>query len=176
MASGSGQLLRTALVLSVATGQAFEMTGIRPRRARPGLQREHVALVRAMGLLCEASLSGAFDGSPELRFEPFVAEHLDRQLEEQTHAFLADPGKGLRFDRDNGTLWLSSIFMWYADDFTGGSRVVAYFARGRVLDWVLNHLPPQRAAEIAEHQPRVRYLDYDWSLNDRPAPLARPQG
>lgn len=145
-------------------GEELTLDEIEDRALASGDPRVHFAVVCASA------------GCPELRSEPFAAERLDRQLEEQTQAFLADPGKGLRFDRDTGTLWLSSIFMWYADDFTGGSRVVAYFARGRVLDWVLDHLPPRQAAEIAEHEPRVRYLDYDWSLNDRPAPLARPEG
>ena len=67
-----------------------------------------------------------------------------------------------------GKLHLSSIFKWYAGDFTGGSTVVAFFARGGVLDWVTQHLADRRlAAELRERRPSVKYLDYDWSLNDR---------
>ena len=73
----------------------------------------------------------------------------------------------MRHDRD-GTLWLSSIFKWYAGDFTGGSTVVAFFSRGGVADWVRGQLPPAAAAEIGDSS-KVRYLDYDWALNDRPA-------
>jgi RNA 3'-terminal phosphate cyclase (ATP) len=68
--SGSGQLLRAALALSIGTGQGFEMVEIRPRHPRPGLEPHHVATVRALALVCEASVGGVFDGSPELRFEP----------------------------------------------------------------------------------------------------------
>jgi RNA 3'-terminal phosphate cyclase (ATP) len=67
---GGGQVLRTALALSALTGQGFEMTRIRARRTRPGLQPEHLAAVRAVGMACDARVSGAFDGSPDLRFEP----------------------------------------------------------------------------------------------------------
>ena len=104
---------------------------------------------------------------PDLRPEAYVAERLDGQLEEQTAAFLADPEKGLRFDEAAGTVHLSSIFKWYAGDFTGGSTVVSYFFRGGVLDWAARHLGAPLASRIEEADPDVVYMDYDWSLNDR---------
>ena len=66
----AGQVLRTALALSAATGQAFEMKGIRARRPRAGLAPAHLAAVRAASLVCGARVHGAFEGSPDLRFEP----------------------------------------------------------------------------------------------------------
>ena len=83
------------------------------------------------------------------------------------HHFLKSPTKGLRYDEEANTLWLSSIFKWYAGDFTGGSTVVAFFARGKVLSWLLPILPPDLAEKIRQREPKIRYLDYDWSLNDR---------
>ena len=97
---------------------------------------------------------------------PIRAERIDRQLSRLTRGFLADPSKGMRHDGD-GTLWLSSIFKWYAGDFTGGSTVVAFFSRGGVAEWVRGQLPAEVAAEIGDSS-KVRYLDYDWALNDRP--------
>ncbi len=104
---------------------------------------------------------------PDLRAEAFVSDRLEEQLEDQTAMFLADPEKGLRLDESGEDLHLSSIFKWYAGDFTGGSTVVAFFARGKVVEWLLPHLPPDLAARIEAAEPSVRYLDYDWSLNDR---------
>jgi hypothetical protein len=106
---------------------------------------------------------------PDLRFEPYRAEILDRQLEEQTRGFLTDPSKGARWDEKGNDLWLSSIFKWYAGDFTGGSTAVAFLFRGGVLDWVLLHLPADLADSVRSRSPEVRYMDYDWSLNDRAA-------
>ncbi len=106
---------------------------------------------------------------PDLRGEPYVAARVAEQLEEDTRRFLADESKGLRLDREADALWLSSIFKWYAGDFTGGSTAVAFILRGRVVEWLLPHLPAPLAAEIGERKPAVRYLDYDWSLNDRPS-------
>jgi RNA 3'-terminal phosphate cyclase (ATP) len=70
LGEGGGQTLRTALSLSAATGQGFELTNIRARRSKPGMRPQHVAAVRALGLCCGARVGGAFDGSPDLRFEP----------------------------------------------------------------------------------------------------------
>jgi len=44
---GGGQVLRTALGLSVVTGWGFEISRIRAGRRRPGLGRQHLAAVRA---------------------------------------------------------------------------------------------------------------------------------
>src|SRR3954467_12169825 len=67
---GGGQVLRTALALSAVTGQGFEITKIRARRSVPGLRPQHLAAVRAAALICQAKVGGAYDGSPDLRFEP----------------------------------------------------------------------------------------------------------
>jgi RNA 3'-terminal phosphate cyclase (ATP) len=67
---GGGQIIRTALALSAATGQPFHITRIRAGRSHPGLRPQHLAAVRAMALLCGAKVGGAFDGSPDVRFEP----------------------------------------------------------------------------------------------------------
>ena len=110
----------------------------------------------------------ASESCPDLLDEAYTGAEIDRQLRRQTQAFLADREKGLRYDRQANDLHLSSIFKWYAGDFTGGSTVVAFFARGGVLDWVVEHLADRRlASELDEKRPSVKYLDYDWSLNDR---------
>jgi hypothetical protein len=105
---------------------------------------------------------------PDLRPEPYRGQLLEAQLESSTRAFLADTTKGLAWERSENTLELSSIFKWYAGDFTGGSTVIAFFVRGRVLDWILPHLPADLAGQLDSLSPSVRYMDYDWSLNDHP--------
>jgi len=67
---GGGQLLRTALSLSAATGQAFEIKNIRGQRAKGGLQPQHLAAVHAVQQLCGAQVEGDRRGSTSLRFEP----------------------------------------------------------------------------------------------------------
>lgn len=68
--AGGGQLLRTALALSLCTGEAFAMTGIRAQRERPGLLRQHLTAVEAARSVGDAAVEGATTGSTELRFSP----------------------------------------------------------------------------------------------------------
>ena len=44
---GGGQILRTALALSLITGQPFRIDNIRAKRPKPGLMRQHLACVQA---------------------------------------------------------------------------------------------------------------------------------
>jgi len=70
MGEGGGQVLRTALTLSAATGQGFQVTRVRAGRTHPGLRPQHLAAVRAATLAGDARVGGAFEGSPDLRFVP----------------------------------------------------------------------------------------------------------
>jgi RNA 3'-terminal phosphate cyclase (ATP) len=67
---GGGQILRSALTLSMITGKAFRMNHIRGKRKKPGLMRQHLACVKAAETISHASVSGAEIGSTELIFTP----------------------------------------------------------------------------------------------------------
>jgi RNA 3'-terminal phosphate cyclase (ATP) len=67
---GGGQILRSALALSVVTARPFRITGIRAGRRRPGLRRQHLAAVAAAAEVGGAEVDGAAPGSQELRFHP----------------------------------------------------------------------------------------------------------
>jgi RNA 3'-terminal phosphate cyclase (ATP) len=65
-----GQILRTALSLSCVSGKPFRMFNIRKSRSRPGLMPQHLMCVRALALICGASVRGDAVGSTELIFIP----------------------------------------------------------------------------------------------------------
>lgn len=67
---GGGQLLRSALALSMCTATPFRMTGIRAGRPKPGLMRQHLTAVQAAAEVCQARVTGAELGSQALSFEP----------------------------------------------------------------------------------------------------------
>jgi RNA 3'-terminal phosphate cyclase (ATP) len=67
---GGGQILRSALALSLVTGRPFRITRIRARRPKPGLMRQHVACMEAAARIGSATVDGAGLGSTELTFEP----------------------------------------------------------------------------------------------------------
>jgi RNA 3'-terminal phosphate cyclase (ATP) len=67
---GGGQVLRTALGLSLVTGTPFRIVRIRGGRAKPGLLRQHLTCVHAAAALGSAEVEGDVLGSGTLTFRP----------------------------------------------------------------------------------------------------------
>jgi RNA 3'-terminal phosphate cyclase (ATP) len=70
LGEGGGQILRTALSLSLLTGRPFQIKQIRANRDKPGLRPQHLGAVRAAAELGNAKVSGSELGSRELVFRP----------------------------------------------------------------------------------------------------------
>ncbi len=67
---GGGQILRSALALSLATGRPVRVKKIRAGRKKPGLLRQHLTAVRLAAAIGHAYVTGGALGSSELLFEP----------------------------------------------------------------------------------------------------------
>jgi RNA 3'-terminal phosphate cyclase (ATP) len=67
---GGGQILRSALALSLVTGTPFRIDNIRAGRLRPGLMRQHLTAVEAAAAVGGARITGAAVGSRSLTFTP----------------------------------------------------------------------------------------------------------
>jgi RNA 3'-phosphate cyclase len=67
---GGGQVLRTALGLSILLNKPFSLNNIRIKRPNPGLQEQHLQAVISSTLISSAEVIGAYKGSLELRFFP----------------------------------------------------------------------------------------------------------
>jgi RNA 3'-terminal phosphate cyclase (ATP) len=67
---GGGQVLRTALALSLATGRPFRIDNIRASRKKPGLLRQHLTAVQAATAVGDARVEGDALGSSALTFTP----------------------------------------------------------------------------------------------------------
>ena len=76
---GGGQILRTALGLSLITGRPFKIAKIRANRDNPGLRPQHLAAVEAAAILGDAEVVGSAVGARELTFRPgrFEARDLE---------------------------------------------------------------------------------------------------
>ncbi len=67
---GGGQVLRTALALSLCLGRPFRMVNIRAGRKKPGLRPQHLTAVRAAAEIGRAKVEGDQPASQELCFQP----------------------------------------------------------------------------------------------------------
>ena len=72
---GGGQILRTALGLSLVSGRPFRMENIRKKRSRAGLLRQHATAVAAAAAIGDARVVGGEVGSETLGFRPGAIAH-----------------------------------------------------------------------------------------------------
>ncbi len=86
---------------------------------------------------------------PVLRNEAFTAEKLDAQLDEQARIFLNDPTRNKITPQ---RVEVSKIFSWFGGDFKNGQSLTEF----------LNKYTEVQIEEKA----KVRFMDYDWNLND----------
>jgi hypothetical protein len=100
-----------------------------------------------------------------LRNEAYVADRLDSQLEDSTRRFLADRSRN-RYDPPSGKLEVSRIFDWYGADFEKGYRGASSVSRFLVPYAELLADDAAARAVVRQGQAPIRYLDYDWALND----------
>ncbi|MGD9681479.1 MAG: RNA 3'-terminal phosphate cyclase [Candidatus Obscuribacterales bacterium] len=70
LGEGGGQILRTALSLSMITGRGFRIKNLRAGRKKPGLLHQHLTAVKAAVRIAGAHVKGMELGSTRLTFEP----------------------------------------------------------------------------------------------------------
>ena len=107
---------------------------------------------RIHGALVCASIS-----CPPLRREAYTGANLDQQLDDNVRAWLANPALN-SFDAVARKADVSMIFDWYKADFQkNGSSVAQFLSR---------FAPASQAGFLREPGLKLKYLDYNWGLND----------
>ena len=85
---------------------------------------------------------------PKLRDEAYIAENLNKQLEEQAKEFINDPRRNLV---KSDVVELSKIFSWFKGDFT---------KKGSLIEFVNKY----SETKVKDNK-NLSFMDYDWSLN-----------
>ncbi len=104
-------------------------------------------------------------GCPALREEPFLAQRLDAQLEDQTIRFLKDRNRNY-YEGESERLFVSPLFDWYAGDFQPPNNQ----SPGGVIGFLLHYaaaleLSADQQQRLAEGEVTIDYSNYDWRLN-----------
>ena len=106
---------------------------------------------------------------PPLKSEPYVDMRLERQLALATRDFLASDN-GIRVEDDY--LHVSRLFDWYGNDFVADYAnlvEVPGTVRDRAIAGIIAKYGPSAASQVAQSgRAQIRFLPYDWSLNDLP--------
>ncbi len=86
---------------------------------------------------------------PELRREAYTGKLVEDQLSEQAILFINDPKRNILSE---DMIRISKIFLWFTSDFTKEGTLVEFVKR-------------YAAIEINDRA-RVKFISYDWSLNE----------
>ena len=110
--------------------------------------------------------------SGRLRSEAYAADRLEAQLTAMTTEFLTTLDH-VAIDRVTGELRLSAVIGWHEEEFAGAyaSAAAGMFAQRSPIEraavaLVRPHLYPLEQQFIERNQFVVRYMDFDWRLND----------
>ena len=120
----------------------------------PGI---HVALVCA-AISC-----------PPLRREAYTGNQLEEQLDDQAKKFLGN-SQGFKIDSQNNTIYLSSIFKWFGEDFekTYGQEPNIdglNETETAIVNYAHKYVNSDAQKFLKQGGYQVKYSDYDWSLN-----------
>jgi hypothetical protein len=88
----------------------------------------------------------------------YTSENVLAKLEQDATRFILSE-RNVRVDSNTKTVTTSEIFKWFQQDFGGSPRSVLNFL-GRY----------QKEARLSEPGWKLRFMDYDWSINDAPLP------
>ncbi|MEM1171644.1 MAG: DUF547 domain-containing protein [Cyanobacteria bacterium P01_H01_bin.35] len=120
----------------------------------PGI---HVALVCA-AISC-----------PQLRREAYTSKQLEKQLDDQAKNFLGN-SQGFRIDSQNNAVYFSSIFKWFGQDFEktyGQNENIDGLNKTEtsIVNYARQYVNSDAQKFLANGGYKVKYSNYDWSLN-----------
>jgi hypothetical protein len=118
---------------------------------------EHGTLRPLVGYRIHAALVCAALSCPPLRREAYEAAKLDEQLDSAMRTWLAR-GDLTSVRPVGNRIQVSPIFRWFAEDFEKAGGVRAVLQR---------YTPPDTSRRLGDPRLEIRYLRYDWGLNDR---------
>jgi len=130
-------------------GHAWSLNQIEHEEIRPKFVEPDIHWV----LVCAAV------GCPPLRREVYTGAKLEAQLRDQARIVHTDGSRWFQYDPDQNTLGLTQLYNWYGSDF----EQVA----GTVVDYAAKYAPTLEEALADGRTSKVRWLDYDWALNNQ---------
>ena len=104
-------------------------------------------------------------GCPMLSNRAFTPDRLEAQLDELFTRFMSDRSRN-RYNVKAKTVELSRIFDWYGSDFDLGHK--GFSSVNDVVSKYADQLAdaPDDRAQLRSGKVPIRFLEYDWSLND----------
>ncbi len=99
---------------------------------------------------------------PKLQRTAYTGAQIETQLAAATRGAHVDGSRWFRFDRATNTAHVLEIYQWYKGDFEQTA--------GSIVQYLAQHVPAMQASIDRGDRPTVRYMTYNWSLNDQARP------
>jgi hypothetical protein len=107
-------------------------------------------------------------GCPRLPNRAFSGANTDQELDRAAREFLGEE-RNFRIDHERRVVFLSEIFDWYESDYLDWYKHRFPDRRATLANYVALYLPAEKANQLtgpaASYE--IRFIPYDWRLNDR---------
>jgi hypothetical protein len=129
-------------------GHAWTLNQLEHEQLRPNFREPRIHF----------AVNCASVGCPPLRREAYVGARIEEQLEDQTR-YVHEHPRWFRYDAAQGVAHLTRLYDWYGGDFTQ--------VAGSPLEFAARYSPALRSDLQRGRAPEVRWLEYDWALNEQ---------
>ncbi len=115
--------------------------------------------------LIHFAINCASIGCPVLSNEAYKAENLYEHMKRSAEELLKNRDQ-FRIDYQAEKIYFSKIFKWFRDDFDKFKEVSSYKKNNGIVSFATKYLPKARADFIKNNKLDVKFLHYDWNLNE----------
>jgi len=138
-----------------AGGQELTLNDIEHKRLRAELKEP----------LIHFAINCASIGCPILSSEAYKTANLYEHMESSAKALLKNREQ-FRIDYQSKTIHFSKIFKWFGEDFNKYNHVTTYKKHNGIVSFAVKYLPKARGNFIKNNKLDVKFLHYDWNLNE----------
>ena len=117
-----------------------------------------------------AAINCASISCPDLRNEAYIADKIDKQLDDSSKNFVNSNTKGVLVDKNKNKVKVSKIFKWFGQDFFKNYNMNEFNERSDkengTFGYIYKYINDDEKEYILSDDYKLKYLSYDWRLNE----------
>jgi len=117
-----------------------------------------------------AAINCASISCPDLRNEAYIADKIDKQLDDSSKNFVNSKTKGVLIDKNESKIKVSKIFKWFGDDFFSNYHKQEFNDKSDkqngTLGFIYKYINDDEKFFLLNSNYKLKYMSYDWSLNE----------
>ena len=117
-----------------------------------------------------AAINCASISCPDMRNEAYIADKIDKQLDDSSKNFVNSNTKGVLVDKNKNKVKVSKIFKWFGQDFFKNYNMNEFNERSDkengTFGYIYKYINDDEKEYILSDDYKLKYLSYDWSLNE----------